>query len=130
MFKRFNPKTIRGHLTFAFAVTLGPCLVVGFFVTQSFVRSTLYRITEQNLQVEALLISYGLREWGVGVQTLSKSLAVSNSFINGNISEISSTFNALYAANPNRLWRFWSASSKPQLLAASGPITLNMKEAA
>ena len=130
MFKTFNPKTIQGHLTFAFAVTLGPCLVIGFFVTQAFVRSSLYRITEQNLQVEALLISYGLREWGVGVQTLSQSLAVSNSFINGNISEISSTFNALYAANPNRLWRFWSASSKPQLLAASGPITLYMREAA
>ena len=130
MFNIFNPKTIRGHLTFAFAVTLGPCLVIGFLVTQEFARSRVYRITERNLQTEAVLISYGLREWGIGVQSLAQSLAVSSSFINGNVSEITSTFNALYSTNPNRLWRYWSASNQPKLLAASGPTTLFMRASA
>jgi hypothetical protein len=124
MFKIFDPKTIRGNLTLVLTATLAPCLALGFFVTQEFVRFRVYRITEEQLQVESLLISYGLREWGIGVANLAESLAVSKSFINANTAEISSTFKALYSANPNRLWRYWSASSQPKLLAHDGSVSI------
>ena len=130
MIKIFDPKTIRGNLTLALTATLAPCLALGFFVTQEFVRFSVYRITEQNLQVESLLIAYGLREWGIGVANLAESLAVSNSFINTNTADITSTFDALYSANPNRLWRYWSASGEPKLLAYSGSISNDAKRSA
>ena len=130
MIKIFNPKTISGHFITALTVVLVPFMVIGSLVTQQFVRSRVYRITEENLQVEALLISYGLREWGIGVQNVVENYAVSSIFINGNISEISSTFEALYSANPNRLWRYWSASNQPKLLAYSGSIDTVARERA
>jgi len=130
MFNIFNPKTIAGYFVTALTVVLVPFIVIGSLVTQEFVRSRVYRITEENLQVEALLISYGLREWGIGVQNVVKNYAVSSIFINGNISEISSTFDALHSANPNRLWRYWSASNQPKLLAYSGSIDAVARERA
>lgn len=129
MLKLFETKTIRGFLALGLTAALAPCLAIGFFVIQEFVAFRFYRIAEDNLKIESLLISYGLREWGIGVADLVRALAVSNSFKNGNISDISSTFKALNTANPNRLWRYWSASSQPKLLAYGGSINAEAKQA-
>lgn len=128
--KLFETKTIRGFLTLGLTAALAPCLAIGFFVIQEFVAFRVYRIAEDNLKTESLLISYGLREWGIGVADLVRALAVSNSFKNGSINDISSIFKALNTANPNRLWRYWSASTQPKLLAYGGSITSEARQAA
>ena len=130
MLKFFETKTIRGFFTLGLTAALAPCLAFGFFVIQEFVAFRVYRISEDDLKTESLLISYGLREWGIGVADLVRALAVSNSFKNGSMNDISSTFKALNTANPNRLWRYWSASSQPKLLAYGGSIPSEARQAA
>lgn len=127
---RFRIRSIRGQLTFGLAATLVPCLAIGFFATQEYVRSRVYRLTEKRLQAEAELISYGLRQWGVGTANIVEALTITAPFYQGDVAQIQATFNSLAANNPNRLWRFWSASQSPKLLAFSGPMTAEMGKAA
>jgi len=120
---RLRVKSIRGQLTWGLAATLGPCLVFGFFLTQEYVRTRVYRLTEQRLQAEAELISYGLRQWGQGVSGAIETLAITSPFIKSDTLSVQDTFSALSSANSSRLWRFWSASTSPRLLAFSGLIS-------
>ena len=119
---RFHVKSIRGQLTLGLAAALVPCLAIGFFATQEFVRSRVYRLTEKRLSAEAELISYGLRQWGVGINNAVEILSITEPFMRANISEIQATFKTLGFENPYRLWRYWSASKTPKLLAYSGLI--------
>ena len=126
----FRIKSIRGQLTVGLAATLVPCLAIGFFATQEYVRSRVYRLTEKRLQAEAEIISYGLRQWGLGTTSTLEALTVTQPFIRSSVAEIQSTFTVLAADNPRRLWRFWSASNNPKLLAASPPVSAKATQAA
>jgi serine phosphatase RsbU (regulator of sigma subunit) len=123
LWARLRVKSIRGQLTLGLAATLGPCLILGFFLTREYVRSRVYRLTESRLQAEAELISYGLNQWGQGVADAVETLTVTSPFIDNDIGSIHRTFLALTADHPSRLWRFWSASTAPRLLAYSGLIS-------
>ena len=116
-------KSIRGQLTVGLTVTLVPCLALGFYVTQRFVLARVYSLTERRLSAEAELISYGLRQWGQGTAQVVNSLTYTPSFMAGRIDEVQSIFRSLSAENPERLWRLWSASQRPELLAFSGSMT-------
>lgn len=120
---RFHVKSIRGQLTLGLAAALVPCLAIGFIATQQFVRSRVYRLTEKRLSAEAELISYGLRQWGVGINNTVELMSITDPFMRGNIAEIQATFKTLSLDNPYRLWRYWSASKMPKLLAYSGIIS-------
>ncbi|MFM6174758.1 MAG: hypothetical protein ACKPB4_21965, partial [Sphaerospermopsis kisseleviana] len=117
---RLRVKSIRGQFTWGLAATLGPFVVFGFFFTNDFVRTRVLRLTEIRLQAEAELISYGLRQWGRGVSGDVATLTLTSPFIKSDTLSIQDTFTALSRSNPLRLWRFWSASTAPRLLAFSG----------
>ena len=118
--RRLRVTSIRGQLTVGLAATLVPCLAIGFYSTQQYVRSRVYLLTEQRLQAEAELISYGLRQWGLGIAQTVYALSVTPSMQEARIPEIESTFDSLASSDPNRLWRFWSASDTPRLLTYTG----------
>jgi len=129
--KCFRVKSIRGQLAVGLTAALVPCLAIGFYVTQQYTRSRFLTQTEKRLQAESELISYGLSQWGVGVSRLVETLTVTPAFRNGRVEEIQTILDRVAAADSDRLWRFWSASEQPKLLAFSGgQITPEMKQAA
>jgi len=129
--KCFRVKSIRGQLTLGLTVALVPCLGIGFYVTQQYTRSRFLAQTEKRLLAEAELISYGLNQWGLGVSRLVESLTIAPALRGGRVEEIQTILDRVAAEDPDRLWRFWSASEQPKLLASSGgPITPAMKLAA
>jgi serine phosphatase RsbU (regulator of sigma subunit) len=129
--KCFRVKSIRGQLTVGLTAGLLPCLAIGFYVTQQYTRSRFLTQTEQRLQAESELISYGLSQWGVGISRLVETLTVTPAFRNGRVEEIQRILDRVAAEDSDRLWRFWSASDQPKLLAFSGgQITPEMKRAA
>jgi serine phosphatase RsbU (regulator of sigma subunit) len=123
---RIHVRSIRGQLTLGLTATLVPMLALGFYASQEFVRFRVYRLTEKRLSAQAELISYGLRQWGRGTAQLVEALTLTPSFRDGRVDEIQSTLSAISAENPDRFWRFWSASQRPQLLAFSGAMTPDM----
>jgi HAMP domain-containing protein len=127
---RLHVKSIRGQLTLGLAAALVPCLAIGFFTTQQFVRSKVTNLTEKRLSAEAELISYGLRQWGLGTSNAVELLAISPAFMRGNISEVQEIFKSLSLENPYRLWRFWDSSKMPKLLAYSGLVSTEYIKAA
>jgi len=120
---RFHVKSIRGQLTLGLAAALVPFLAIGFFTTQEFVRSRVFRLIEKRLSAEAELISYGLRQWGVGLNNSVDYLTITGPFMQADIADIQATFKNLSLDNPYRLWRYWNASKTPKLLAYSGSIS-------
>jgi serine phosphatase RsbU (regulator of sigma subunit) len=129
--KHFRVKSIRGQLTLGLTAALVPCLAIGFYVTQQYTRSRFLAQTEKRLQAESELISYGLSQWGEGVSRLVETLTVVPALRDGNVEEIQEILDRVAAEDADRLWRFWSASEQPKLLAASGRmITPAMKLAA
>lgn len=128
--KLFRFKSIRGQLTFGLLAALGPCLAVGFLATQELARSRIYSLTERRLQAEGQLISYGLEQWGLGIRNLAEILAETPAFVEGDLREVGSVFRSLNRENPHRLWRLWSASNQPKILAFSGTISPQQKAAA
>ena len=128
LFSRFHVLSIRDQLTLGIAVALVPTLGLGFVVVQQLVLSRVYQSVERRLQAEAELISYGLREWGIGVSYSLNYLSQAPALRQTDIEDIQATFNRLNISDPGRLWRFWSASSvKPELLAYSGLISPSQK---
>ena len=118
--KCFRVKSIRGQLTVGLTAALVPCLAIGFYVTQQYTRSRFITQTESRLQAESELISYGLSQWGVGVSRLVETLTVTPAFRGGRVEEIQTVLDRVAAEDSDRLWRFWSASEQPKLLAYSG----------
>jgi serine phosphatase RsbU (regulator of sigma subunit) len=129
--RHFRVKSIRGQLTVGLTAALVPCLAIGFYVTQQYTRSRFLTQTESRLQAESELISYGLNQWGVGVSRLVRTIAITPAFRSGRIEEIQTILDRVASEDSDRLWRFWSASEQPKLLAFSGGnITPAMKLAA
>lgn len=123
---RIHVRSIRGQLTLGLTGTLVPMMALGFYASQEFVRFRVYRLTEKRLSAQAELISYGLRQWGRGTAQLVEALTLTPPFRDGRVDEIQSTLSAISAENPDRFWRFWSASQRPQLLAFGEAITPGM----
>ena len=130
--KPFRVKSIRGQLTLGLTAALVPCLAIGFYVTQQYTRSRFLTQTEKRLQAESELISYGLSQWGSGVSRLVETLTITPALRGGRVEEIQAILDRVAAEDTDRLWRFWSASEQPKLLASSGgrTITPAMKLAA
>jgi serine phosphatase RsbU (regulator of sigma subunit) len=130
--KRFRAKSIRAQLTLGLTAALVPCLGIGFYVTQQYTRSRFLAQTEKRLLAESELISYGLSQWGLGVSRLVSSLTIAPALRSGRVDEIQTILERVAAEDPDRLWRFWSASEQPKLLASAGgkAITPAMKLAA
>lgn len=130
--KYFHVKSIRGQLTLGLTAALVPCLAIGFYVTQQYTRSRFLTQTEKRLQAESELISYGLSQWGSGVSRLVETLTITPALRGGRVEEIQTILDRVAAEDTDRLWRFWSASEQPKLLASSGgrTITPAMKLAA
>ena len=129
--KHFRVKSIRSQLTLGLTAALVPCLGIGFYVTQQYTRSRFLAQTEKRLLAEAELISYGLNQWGLGVSRLVESLTIAPALRGGRVEEIQTILDRVAAEDADRLWRFWSASEQPKLLASSGgSITPAMKLAA
>lgn len=130
--KPFRVKSIRGQLTLGLTAALVPCLAIGFYVTQQYTRSRFLTQTEKRLQAESELISYGLSQWGSGVSRLVETLTITPALRGGRVEEIQTILDRVAAEDTDRLWRFWSASEQPKLLASSGgrTITPAMKLAA
>ena len=130
--KPFQVKSIRGQLTLGLTAALVPCLAIGFYVTQQYTRSRFLTQTEKRLQAESELISYGLSQWGSGVSRLVETLTITPALRGGRVEEIQTILDRVAAEDTDRLWRFWSASEQPKLLASSGgrTITPAMKLAA
>ena len=130
--KPFQVKSIRGQLTLGLTAALVPCLAIGFYVTQQYTRSRFLTQTEKRLQAESELISYGLSQWGSGVSRLVETLTITPALRGGRVEEIQAILDRVAAEDTDRLWRFWSASEQPKLLASSGgrTITPAMKLAA
>jgi serine phosphatase RsbU (regulator of sigma subunit) len=107
-------------------------LAIGFYVTQQYTRSRFLTQTEKRLQAESELISYGLSQWGSGVSRLVETLTITPALRGGRVEEIQAILDRVAAEDTDRLWRFWSASEQPKLLASSGgrTITPAMKLAA
>jgi len=104
-------------------ITLVPCLVVGFYATNQYVRSRVLALTEHRLQAEAELISYGLRQWGIGISQTVEALTETPAFREVRVAEIQSTLSAIVDDSDDRLWRDWSPSNPPKLLAHTGSMT-------
>jgi serine phosphatase RsbU (regulator of sigma subunit) len=124
---RLRIKSIGGQLALGLAATLVPCLAAGFYFTNQVVRSRVYTLTENRLQSEAELISYGLGEWGKGISNTVQALADTPSFRSVRVADIQSTLTALGVDGEERLWRYWSVSTPPRLLAYSGAISQKQK---
>jgi len=131
-FKHLRAKSIRAQLTLGLTAALLPCLGIGFYVTQQYTRTRLLDQTQARLQTESELISYGLNQWGIGVSRLVEALTISPDFRSANVDRIQAIINGVAVEDPDRLWRFWSASQQPKLLASAGGdrITPAMKLAA
>ena len=122
--KPFQVKSIRSQLTLGLTAALVPCLAIGFYVTQQYTRSRFLTQTEQRLQAESELISYGLSRWGSGVSRLVETLTITPTLRGGRVEEIQAILDRVAAEDTDRLWRFWSASEQPKLLASSGGKTI------
>ena len=122
--KPFQVKSIRSQLTLGLTAALVPCLAIGFYVTQQYTRSRFLTQTEKRLQAESELISYGLSRWGSGVSRLVETLTITPTLRGGRVEEIQAILDRVAAEDTNRLWRFWSASEQPKLLASSGGKTI------
>ena len=118
--KYFRVKSIRGQLTVGLTAALVPCLAIGFYITQQYTRARFVAQSEQRLQAEAELISYGLNQWGKGTSRLVQTLAAAPAFRSGRVEDIQSVLDSVAAEDSDRLWRFWSASTQPKLLASAG----------
>jgi len=122
-------RSIRGQLALGVAAALVPCVAFGFYATQQYTRARFLASTHSRLQSESELISYGLDQWGRGVTRLVESLAINPAFRAGRVNDIQIILDRVAATDPDRLWRFWSASKQPKLLAyAGGTITADAKE--
>ena len=131
LFARLHVLSVRDQLTLGIAIALVPTLGIGFVVLNQVVFSRVYKSVERRLQAEAELISYGLREWGIGVSYSLNYLSQAPALRQGNIDEIQKIFNRLNVSEPGRFWRFWSASSEaPELLAHTASIRSKQKLAA
>jgi len=119
----FRIKSIRGQLTFGLIAAIGPCLAIGFIAIREVARSRIYSFTERRLQAEGQLISYGLEQWGAGLRDVVDVLSHTSPFIKADVKEINTVFAALSVDNPTRLWRFWSASQSPRILAYTGTLS-------
>jgi len=129
--RHLHARSIRAQLALGLAFGLVPCLALGFYVTQQYTKSRVLTLTENRLQAEAELISFGLSQWGRGVSRLVHTIAVTPSFRTGRIAEIQTVLDRVASEDSDRLWRFWSASSQPKLLAsAGGIISSEMKRSA
>ncbi len=123
LFERLQVTSIRGQFTLGIAATLVPCLAIGFYSVQQLVRTRVLAMTERRLEVEAELLSYGLRQWGQGISNTVFALSLSPVMREGRAAEIQSFFNTLDSTEHGRLWRFWSVSQTPSLQAFTGTIT-------
>ena len=131
LFARLHVLSVRDQLTLGIAIALVPTLGIGFVVLNQVVFSRVYKSVERRLQAESELISYGLREWGIGVSYSLNYLSQAPALRQGNIDEIQKIFNRLNVSEPGRFWRFWSASSEaPELLAHTASIRSKQKIAA
>ena len=127
--KTIHPKSIRGQFTLGLTVTLLPFMAISFYIAQEFVRSRVYKLTQQRLQAESELIAYGLGQWGRGIMNEVGAITIIPSLREARSTEIQSLLNTLTSQNPNHLWRFWSASSQnPKLLAFSGSSVTSAKQ--
>jgi HAMP domain-containing protein len=95
-------------------------LAIGFYGTQQYTRARFVAQSEQRLQSEAELISYGLNQWGKGTSRLVQTLAAAPSIRAGRVEDIQSVLDSVAAEDSSRIWRFWSASAQPKLLASAG----------
>ena len=120
-------KSIRGQLVVGLTVKLLPCIALGFYATQEFVRFRIYSLVQERLASEAEMISYGLRKWGKGTTRLVEALTLSPSFTSRRIHEIQAVLNALSSERPEQTWRYWSASQHPKLLAYNGELSPQRK---
>jgi sigma-B regulation protein RsbU (phosphoserine phosphatase) len=120
---RLRVKSIRGQLALGLTVTLVPWLAVAFFFTNRYVKSRVYKLTEHRLQAEAELVAYGLRQWGVGISHTVQALAETPAFRVGRLPEIQQTLIGISKGSSDRLWRYWSTSEPPKLLAYTGGMT-------
>jgi HAMP domain-containing protein len=118
--KYFRVKSIRGQLTVGLTAALVPCLAIGFYGTQQYTRARFVAQSEQRLQSEAELISYGLNQWGKGTSRLVQTLAAAPSIRAGRVEDIQSVLDSVAAEDSSRIWHFWSASAQPKLLASAG----------
>jgi len=118
--KYFRVKSIRGQLTVGLTAALVPFLAIGFYITQQYTRARFVAQSEQRLQAEAELISYGLNQWGKGPSRLVDTLAAAPVFRSGSVKDIQSVLDSVAAEDTDRTWRFWSASAQPKLLASAG----------
>lgn len=131
LLNRFRVKSIRSQLTLGLAATLIPVVAIGHLATREFVRTKIYLIWEKRLQAEAELISYGLREWVIGLSNSIEALTISSTFKGKNIAEVQLIFKALATDNPYRIWSYWSGSmSSPKLLATTAPLTNQVRQTA
>ena len=120
---RLRVKSIRLQLALGLTVTLVPWLAVSFFATNRYVKSRVYKLTEYRLQAEAELVAYGLRQWGVGISQTVQALAETPAFRVGRLPEIQQTLTGISKGSSDRLWRYWSISEPPKLLAYTGGMT-------
>ena len=121
---RLGIKSIGGQLALGLAATLVPFLAVGFYFTNHYVRNRVYTLTQHQLQLEAELISYGLRQWGKGIGNTVNALADTPSLRASRVPNIQELLTSVSADAPERrLWRYWSISTPPRLLAYSGTVT-------
>lgn len=120
---RLRVKSIRGQLALGLTVTLVPWLAVAFFATNRYVKSRVYKLTEYRLQAEAELVAYGLRQWGAGISQTVQALAETPAFRAGRQPEIQQTLTGISKGSSDRLWRYWSTSVPPKLLAFTGGMT-------
>jgi serine phosphatase RsbU (regulator of sigma subunit) len=120
-------KSISGQLALGLTIKLLPCLALGFYATQEFVRNRINGLAQERLSSEAELISYGLRQWGKGTARVVEALTLNPSFTAGRVDEIQTVLKAISSEHPEHTWRFWSASQPPQLLAYNGELTPQRK---
>ena len=119
----FHPNSIRSQLALGLAIGLVPCLSLGFFTIRTLLRDSLVQRVESHLESQGELIAFGLRNWGQGVSQEVQSLTLAPVMRRRNLAGIQSTFELLQISDPDRFWRYWSASKQPKLLAWTGPLS-------
>jgi serine phosphatase RsbU (regulator of sigma subunit) len=120
---RLRVKSIGGQLALGLTLTLVPFLALGFFATNRYVKSRVFKLTELRLQAEAELIAYGLKQWGVGIRDTVQALAETPAFRVGRLPEIQETLAGISQGDTDRLWRYWSTAEPPRLLSYTGGMT-------
>lgn len=114
--------SLREQFTGGILLVLVPAFTFSYVVLNRLAVKEIARMARVQLNAEAELLSYGLREWGNANRLMLQALALNPVLRQPDLPGVTTLLSSLQQLYPTRSWQFWSAGPEPQLMAYSGGV--------